>query len=187
MVIYKKWVWVFNTWSLFEGGLYSEMVFIRRWSVLREVSGIGWTVLLIYSNLQTVDTLEHTLLISDPMQTTPKPFYDIESLAAQSLVCIPNLPLPPSLSTALTPFMELSTGWIQPITPSDRMSKDKDKYCKFCGKYWQTSGHLRRHMRVHTGEKPFKCNVCGKTFRQNVHLAGHMIVHLKWSPNQVPD
>lgn len=61
-----------------------------------------------------------------------------------------------------------------------KQSVSKDRYCELCGKYWQTTAHLRRHMRVHTGEKPFKCMLCEKSFRQKSHLASHMQVHLKF-------
>jgi uncharacterized Zn-finger protein len=36
---------------------------------------------------------------------------------------------------------------------------------------------LRRHMCLHTGEKPYACDVCGKGFIRKDHMLKHCETH----------
>lgn len=45
--------------------------------------------------------------------------------------------------------------------------------CFFCQKTFTNVYNCRRHIRTHSGEKPFQCNVCGKKFSRQSTLNAH--------------
>ncbi|KAG7469963.1 hypothetical protein MATL_G00134380 [Megalops atlanticus] len=71
----------------------------------------------------------------------------------------------------------------------DRISEIKDKAveletepkfanrCNYCPKSFKKPSDLVRHIRIHTGEKPYKCDECGKSFTVKSTLDCHVKTH----------
>ncbi|MCL4145593.1 UNVERIFIED_CONTAM: hypothetical protein GTU68_016157 [Idotea baltica] len=49
------------------------------------------------------------------------------------------------------------------------------KQCQFCPKSFVDTWHLKRHLRCHTGEKPYGCPICPYKASQS----GNVKLHLK--------
>lgn len=95
-----------------------------------------------------------------------------------------QMTLPPT-PTAARPQPQFSvtanSGGSSPLQqhrmPNDMMLRigSGDYACGYCGKNFVAPAFLRRHIRSHTGEKPFKCPHCDFRATQKGNLNSHII------------
>jgi len=50
-------------------------------------------------------------------------------------------------------------------------------HCDYCNQVFSYPSAMENHIRIHTGEKPFKCGICDKTFAQKSSLNKHLLTH----------
>ncbi|XP_042353447.1 zinc finger protein 91-like isoform X2 [Plectropomus leopardus] len=114
-------------------------------------------------------------------------------LGQNSLACLPESPLDTELSAPCSssgvfqhsPYSRGMLGYGQYRNSyntvrkrtSKRLMFKKGFICPYCGKYFERSGHMERHKRIHTGEKPYRCETCGRQFNQKCSLKEHTKIH----------
>ncbi|XP_047443244.1 early growth response protein 1-like [Mugil cephalus] len=84
------------------------------------------------------------------------------------------------------PFSCTVQGCERRFSRSDELNRhvrihtgQKPFQCVICARSFSRSDHLTTHTRTHTGEKPFSCDVCGKRFARSDERKRHGRVHIK--------
>ena len=65
-----------------------------------------------------------------------------------------------------------STSWLQYV-----IIENNYFFCKLCKVNFSHRGSLKRHCRIHTGERPYKCDICGMAFYRSEDVFIHKSRH----------
>lgn len=127
-----------------------------------------------------------------------------EEEATADMFCIPHLQEMPDTdsldpSTSAPEGLDLSANqWAQPpVSLSGREQRnipettaeegEGDMACPYCFTRCPKFSDLKRHMRLHTEDKPHECEFCSLAFARASHLARHRRTHTGERPFHCPD
>ncbi|CAH2222247.1 zinc finger and BTB domain-containing 8A [Pelobates cultripes] len=71
------------------------------------------------------------------------------------------------LYATMPTIMGITGSWGEDALPSMRFK------CPFCTHMVKRKADLKRHLRCHTGERPYPCQACGKRFTRLEHVRSH--------------
>jgi len=147
------------------------------------------------AHLQQVNRLRYALLQSqlNAASANQEPLIDVESVGteqsesvfSESAYFSDNRSTSGSDSCSTSGHDSSTSGSStpQPIGSSDSPKSENSssamKNCRYCPATFKSNTDLKRHERIHTGEKPFSCKICHKQFNRKGNMEKHTLTHYK--------
>ncbi|XP_045183059.2 uncharacterized protein LOC123541564 [Mercenaria mercenaria] len=134
----------------------------------------------------------------DPYSLPVNPQYpgQLEHYAPSHYPGQPGVPFDPTMYSAhlanLAHYQnrtreEMEGQYLQTAESGQEPAKDKQMFeCQTCGKKLTSTGALQTHMRVHTGEKPYRCEICNRAFSFKSNCTRHMLTHSQGRQKKSP-
>ena len=69
------------------------------------------------------------------------------------------------------------SSWFTHLRSHNVVKSNNMYVCKICGKTFSLPGLLKRHIKVHSKERPLVCEICGKRFKLSKSLNRHRRIH----------
>ncbi|XP_077571202.1 early growth response protein 3 [Stigmatopora nigra] len=140
---------------------------------------------------EVVGAMEHKPFQSmDPIRVNPPPITPLETIRAfkdkQQMHPVGGLVAPPphvgphGAPLTLKPIRPRK----YPNRPSKTPVHERPHACpaENCDRRFSRSDELTRHLRIHTGHKPFQCRICMRSFSRSDHLTTHIRTHTGEKP-----
>ncbi|KAK1793621.1 hypothetical protein P4O66_011988 [Electrophorus voltai] len=114
----------------------------------------------------------------------PPPLTPLNTIRNFTLAC-PEGPRPPAdVSPQNVPLRPILRPRKYPNRPCKTPVHERPYPCpaEGCDRRFSRSDELTRHVRIHTGHKPFQCRICMRNFSRSDHLTTHIRTHTGEKP-----
>ncbi|XP_034540236.1 early growth response protein 1-like [Notolabrus celidotus] len=140
-----------------------------------------------------------------PLVVPMLPDYMLPQVPQNGELSVDQKPILTQTQPPLTPLSTIKafSSQIQPLSSANQDQANKSRtrklpagrQCKTppherpygcpadgCDRRFSRSDELTRHVRVHTGQKPFQCRICMRSFSRSDHLTTHIRTHTGEKP-----